>query len=136
MGDPRLMLVSGKAAARLQGACVRVDEVELWFSHHQPVADIRGWLAAAAIIEPFPLTAADLQDGITLGHGPHEDTDVLVRRVEHFDGFLSRSSRLDLPRPEVEFVNVAAADDCCLGWHPRDRDHLALQRAIRLASGS
>ncbi len=31
IGDPSLMLVSGKAAARLHGACVRVDELDLWF---------------------------------------------------------------------------------------------------------
>lgn len=66
--DHRLMLVTGKAAARLQGACVRVLELDLMFAERQLVDDIRGWLATAGMAEPFPLTSVDLRDGVTLTH--------------------------------------------------------------------
>ncbi len=135
--DSRHVIVTGKAAARLQGACVRVLELDLWFVGEQPVDDIRAWLAAAGMVEPYALTAADLREGVTVTHGPREATDVVVRRASQFAGFLSRSSSLDLCRPDAPepvLIRIAGADDCCLGWHPRDRDHLALQRAVRLAT--
>ncbi|HEX4017753.1 MAG TPA: helix-turn-helix transcriptional regulator [Frankiaceae bacterium] len=132
VGDHRLFLVSGKAAARLHGACVRVEELEIWFSTKQPVADIRAWLADAGIAETFPLDTAALSDGITLEHAGV--TDVVLRAEPHFDGFLHRSSPLDLERADPLDVSLVEAGDCTYGWHPRDRDHLALQRAIRLAA--
>ena len=36
------------------------------------------------------------------------------------------------PTPALS-VTVAGVDDCCRGWYRRDLDHLALQRAARLA---
>ncbi len=140
--DSRHVIVTGKAAARLHGACVRVLELDLWFVGEQPVDDIRAWLAAAGMVEPFALTAADLREGVTVTHGlPAGDatdgTDVVVRRAPQFAGFLSRSSSLDLCRPDAPepvLIRIAGTDDCCLDWHPRDRDHLALQRAVRLAT--
>jgi transcriptional regulator with XRE-family HTH domain len=133
VGDHRTMLVSGKAAARLHGACVRVDELELWFSREQPVAEIRSWMAGAGVSERFPLTAADLREGVTLTHGPDGCTDVRLRSEPQFEGFLRRSTVLGLGRTEPTFASLVEAGDCAAGWHPRDRDHLAVQRAIRLA---
>lgn len=127
------VIVTGKTAARLHAACVRVLELEIAFAEQQSVDDIRAWLAAAYMAEPYPLTSADLRAGVRVTHGPEQETDVVVRWESLFTGLHSRSIALDLGRPEPLLARIAAPDDCCLGWHPRDRDHLALQRAVRLA---
>lgn len=136
--DPSLMLVSGKSGARLHGACVRVTELEVWFSGRQPAADIAAWLTAAGMVPPQTLlTPGDLREAVFLTHA---DVDVRVRAEPRFDGYLRRSAPLDLtpittlPEGERLFVRLAEATDCADGWYPRDRDHLALQRAIRIAA--
>jgi transcriptional regulator with XRE-family HTH domain len=133
--DPSRMLVSGKAAARLHGACVRVDQLDIWFPPDQPVDAVRTWLAAAGIVEPYRLTQTDLHAGVTVSHGPADAaTALLIRNEPHFQGFLDRSSPLDLGSTEAGPVWLVEPGDCSYGWHPRDRDHLALQRAVRLAA--
>jgi transcriptional regulator with XRE-family HTH domain len=135
--DPRTVIVSGKSAARLHGACVRVLDLELWVSWQQPLEEIRAWLAGAGLAEPWPLTSSDLADGVTFAHGFNQDTAVVVRRAAPFAGYLSRSTPVEIPRPGEPrplLLNVAAPNDCCVGWHARDRDHLALQRAVRLSA--
>ncbi len=135
--DPQLVIVTGKSAARLRGACVRVLELDLWFPWEQPIEDVRAWLAAARMVELYPVTGADLREGARFAHGFDEATDVVVRRAPQFVGYLSRATALDVRRagdPEALLINIADADDCCVGWHPRDRDHLAVQRAVRLSA--
>ncbi len=59
---------------------------------------------------------------------------MVIRNEPLFQGFLHRSTLLDLERGEPAPVSLVDAGDCSYGWHPRDRDHLALQRAVRLAA--
>ena len=135
--NPRSVIVTGKSAARLHGACVRVLELELWVPWLQSVEEIQAWLPAARMTEPYPFTSADLRDGVRLAQGFNQETSVVVRRAAHFNGYLSRSRSLDVRRagdPDPLLINIADPDDCCVGWHPRDRDHLALQRAGRLSA--
>jgi transcriptional regulator with XRE-family HTH domain len=134
--DATSVVVTGKTAARLRGACVRVLELELWVPWRQPIEEIRGWLVAAGLKERSALTDQGLRDGVRLDYGFYQDVTVAVRRAAQFNGYLARSTPLDIRRahdPEPSVVNIAAPDDCCVGWHPRDRDHLALQRAVRVA---
>jgi transcriptional regulator with XRE-family HTH domain len=143
VADPSLMLVSGKSAARLHGACVKVTELEVWFSDRQPAADIAGWLTAAGLVPPVPatpmtpLTLSDLREGVLL---THDGVHVKVQAEPRFAGYLSRSAPLDLTpiamlaEGERLLVGLADPTDCARGWFPRDRDHLALQRAIRIAA--
>ncbi len=135
--NPRSVIVTGKSAARLSGACVRVLELELWVPWLQPACEIQDWLPAARMTEPYPITTADLRAGVRLAQGFKQETSVVIRGTAHFTGYLSRARSLDVRRggaPDPLLINIAYPDDCCVGWHPRDRDHLALQRAVRLSA--
>ena len=133
--DCRSVIVTGKTAARLRGACVRVLELELWVPWRQPIEEIRAWLVDARIRESDALNDQALREGVRLEYGFYGEIAVMLRRTAQFNGYLARSTPLDIRQadgPEPAMVNVAGPDDCCVGWHPRDRDHLALQRAVRL----
>ncbi len=95
---PQSVIVTGKAAARLRGACVRVLDVELWVPELQPIGAIQAWLPAARMTEPYPLTPVDLRSGVRLEQGFNQETSVVLRSTAHFDGYLSRARPLDVRR--------------------------------------
>jgi transcriptional regulator with XRE-family HTH domain len=135
--NPRSVIVTGKSAARLRGACVRVLELEVWVPETQPIEEIQAWLPAARMTESYPITPVDLRSGVRLEQGFNHETSVVLRSTAHFTGYLARALTLDVRRggdPDPLLINIAGPDDCCVGWHPRDRDHLALQRAVRLSA--
>jgi hypothetical protein len=106
--SPGLSVVfGGKAAARMHGAVIHVPEVELLAEDKQTMDRIRELLQAA---DAAPFVAG-----------------FLVRIPDHFEGIRERAESISL-FGHVS-INIASPGDCTVSWHPRDLDHLALQRA-------
>lgn len=138
------MIVGGKVGARLHGACIRVNEVEIWFNDDQPVSEIAAILTAAgaeyldryAVSRAVHLTPSRLMEGCFLQLG---DVELRILAVPHYAGRLKRAVTMAL-NPDGpgaathRLITVADPGDCASGWYPRDRDHLALQRAGRLVA--
>ncbi len=131
-------LISGKAAARLLGAVARPRDLELWFPFG---VDREALLAALLEAGAFdiaagrvPLTDLPLSP---IGppvevfvDGPEGAVDVRVRLSKHFRHEYARG--IDV-RLDTVAVRLAGPDDVSTFWHPRDRDRLTLQRALRVA---
>jgi transcriptional regulator with XRE-family HTH domain len=128
-------LIAGKGAARLVGAVVRVWELDVWLDRH-------------AVPLPVLVQALNAAGAFDLGlggrrmpvesHGPAltEELVVFLNRIEIrltgvFDFDRSRTRALQLPLG-AHTALVAPLDEVVACWHPRDRDRLALQRALRL----
>ncbi len=124
---PDLLMIGGKAAARLHGAYLFTLETELWVNGACPPAVVEAVLRDAGAT-PGEVTVSRLREGFPVVIAAIE---VSVRMAEHYDGLLRRAVSMSLT-PTLS-VMVAGADDCCRGWYRRDLDHLALQRAVRLA---
>ena len=140
VGDSSAFLVSGKAGARLHGACVRVRELELWLDDSIPLEQISDWLNAAGLRDGEDSAVvvsrrSHLREGVYLTHAL---ASVKVRAEPQFRGCLKRSREIELDRFGLEpfTVGLVAASECATGWYHRDRDHLALQRAIRISADS
>ncbi len=149
--SPQTMLIGGKAGARIRGAALRVLELDVWFSDQLPIPAVAAILEAVGAVNPMEPEAglpifsfADLLNGTLLAIA---DAEVMVWRMPHFTGLLERAAPFafrDEAFPDEAFpderqdqsvmVMVAGPDDCAFGWYPRDRDHLALQRAVRISS--
>ena len=71
---------------------------------------------------------------VALMHQAAGDEVVLdVEVPDHFDGILERSVSVELYDDGSLTIDIAGPSDCASSWYPRDLDHLALQRARRLA---
>jgi transcriptional regulator with XRE-family HTH domain len=101
------VIVGGKAGARLHGAVIRVPEIELLAEDKGAMDQLRELLQGA---DAAPFAPA-----------------FLVRVPDHFDGIRQRVGSMSLFE-HLPF-NIASPGDCTVSWHPRDLDHLALQRA-------
>jgi transcriptional regulator with XRE-family HTH domain len=100
-------IVGGKAAARLHGAVIRVPEIEILAEDRCSLDQVRELLLTA--------DAAPFAGGF------------LVRIPDHFEGIQERAESISLFAHLS--INIASPGDCTVSWHPRDLDHLALQRA-------
>lgn len=132
------LVVGGKTGARLHGADVRVDEIEFWVDPLVDLDALTAFLARAEIkyvavfdreASPAEATQDWLRRGMPLS--THHAL-VHVRSAQHFDGIVRRAVPVPVPGREFPLL-VASPDDCPRWWHDRDLDHLALQRAVRLA---
>jgi transcriptional regulator with XRE-family HTH domain len=127
------LLFGGKVAARMHGADVRIHEIDIWVDPRVDLDELTAFLARADIVyvSPFGNITPAVAERERLAEGwplASRDADVFLRSVEHFDRLVRDSVELT---PEVA---IAAPDDCVRWWHDRDLDHLALQRAVRLAA--
>ena len=121
--DCRSVIVTGKTAARLRGACVRVLELELWVPWRQPIEEIRAWLVDARIRELDALmTKRSVRGcGSSTASLVTSRSCSVVRRsstATSLDRRLWTSARRMVRNPR--WSTSLAADDCCVGWHPRD----------------
>ena len=126
------LVVGGRSAARLQGADVRVHEIELWVDPRVDVDELTSYLAASGVeyVSPMGHCAPAFADRSTLVTGwplVAPEADLHLRSVDAFSDVLHRSAP-----PEATGLQLASPQDCALLWAPRDLDHLALQRALRL----
>jgi transcriptional regulator with XRE-family HTH domain len=99
-----LVIVGGKAAARLHGAVIDVGEIELLAEDKRAMDQVMEWLQGAEFAAAF-----------------------LVRIPDHFEGIHARAETVSLF--EHLPIRIASPGDCTVSWDPRDLDHLALQRA-------
>ncbi len=131
------LVLGGKLAARLHGADVAVDELEIWLDPLIELDALNGFLARAGIayisrrgeVSPAVASREWLRQGWPLAT---HDACVNVRGAQYFDSIVQRATAVAMPALELPLL-VASPDDCTRWWHDRDLDHLALQRAIRLA---
>ncbi len=126
------LVFGGKIAARLHGADIRVHEIEIWVDPLVDLDELTAFLARADIVyvSPFGVTSPAVAERERLDEGwplAGRDADVLLRSAEHFDRLVRESTSV------TSKVAIASPDDCGRWWHDRDLDHLALQRAVRLA---
>ena len=126
------LVFGGKIAARLHGADIRVHEIEIWVDPLVDLDELTAFLARADIVHvsPFGVTSPAVAERERLAEGwplAGRDADVLLRSAEHFDRLVRESTSV------TSNVAIASPDDCGRWWHGRDLDHLALQRAVRLA---
>ncbi len=141
--DAGSMLVTGKVAARLHGAALRVREIDILVGADLPLDEVVAWLASAGARDPY----SDAPDDLAVAEwGRYDDrrfevgeVDVVVRRVPYFESRLGRSSVWTFSAPDLGLadeytIRLDGPDECVEAWHPRDRDRLAVQRAIRLAA--
>jgi transcriptional regulator with XRE-family HTH domain len=127
------LVFGGKVAARMHGANVRVDEVDIWVDPLVDLDELTAFLVRADIVYVSPIgatapavaTRERLLEGWPLAG---RDADVFIRSARLFEDLLGRSSAAPFNSA------FASPDDCIRWWHDRDLDHLALQRAIRLAN--
>ncbi len=101
------VIVGGKAAARMHGAVIRVPEIELLSADRCTMDRIWELLQGVDAV-PFV-------------------TGFLVRIPDHFEGIRERAESISLFAHLA--IDIASPGDCAVSWHPRDLDHLALQRA-------
>jgi transcriptional regulator with XRE-family HTH domain len=136
--DGLAVVVGGKVGARLHGADIRVPEIELWFDPSVDLDRLTSYLARAGVVYLPPLggkAERAVADQQVLRRGwplASRDVAVFLRSAEHFEGLVDRASVMLVPQRECSLV-VASPDDCIRWWYDRDLDHLALQRAVRLA---
>lgn len=131
------LVLGGKLAARLNGAMVRVGELELWVDPLVDLDTLTAFLARAGVqyvsrdgeVSPAVADQDWLRQGWPLAT---HDALVQVRCAQYFDGIVRRAVAVSAPSREFPLL-VASPDDCTRFWHDRDLDHLALQRAVRLA---
>jgi transcriptional regulator with XRE-family HTH domain len=134
------VLIGGKAAARLHGALVLVHEIELWVEEAVDLDELVTYLESVGAEDltlfghklPLVATREALAEGWVLA-GPR--TDLHLRSVSRFADLYRRAVPLPPgPLPESQStLRMTEPDDCTLWWGRRDLDHLALQRAVRLA---
>ncbi len=132
------VVVGGKLAARLHGADVHVSELDLWVDPLVDLDAMTAFLARACVkyvsrlgeISPAEASLEWLRRGWPLAS--HKAL-VKLRCAQQFDGIVQRAVAVRVPGWEFPLL-VASPDDCTRWWHHRDLDHLALQRAVRLAS--
>jgi transcriptional regulator with XRE-family HTH domain len=127
-------LIASKAAARLRGALIRVYDLEFWVDEETTdVASLQSALADAGARLFFlderdprvPSTRPRL-DRLRLSLGRD---DVCFRGIDDLAVCRSRASSLSTEAGEL---SITSPDDTTVFWHPRDRDRLALQRALHL----
>ena len=135
--DPGLRLVvGGKLAARFHGANVRVYEIDLWVDSLVDLDALTAFLARGDVKyvsriggeSPAVATREVLFEGWPLAR---RDADVYLRSVDNFETVFRRAIAVAVPQRSFSIL-FASPDDCIRGWHDRDLDHLALQRAVRL----
>lgn len=123
-------LLAGKLGARLHGAVVRVWDLDLWFAEDVRLPTLQAALDAAGVVDAWgdPVTELELN--------PRRATSVVCRRrdvrLEPVEFFRNKVERAFPVLLDTIPALLATPDDLALPWHPRDRDHLALQRARRL----
>jgi hypothetical protein len=131
------LVVGGKIAARLHGAALRVYEIELWFDERIDLDVLEAYLSRAHVdyVSPSSGSASEpvphreqLLRGWTL---VAPAADLQVRCMPNFSAVTAMANKI-VP-PEGRNLLVASTDDCSRAWRRRDLDHLALQRAVRLA---
>ena len=133
------VLVGGKTAARMQGAYIRVYEIELLVDEYVDLDVLAGYLLRAGVVYVSPFgdvspatpTRTGLIQGLPL---VAPACDLQLRSVSNIQLRSERAMSIDLP-PGHHPMLVAATQDCAAWWYDRDLDHLALQRAVRLTSG-
>jgi transcriptional regulator with XRE-family HTH domain len=140
-GDAPAFVIGGKLAARLNGADVRVGEAEIWVAPGADIAVVADWLNRAGVTYVSPDGDVDpvaevvsrerLRNGCLL---VCRSTDLRLTAIEHFRDIHDRAMRLVMP-VTTGALRIASADDCDRFWSDRDLDHLAMQRAVRLAGG-
>jgi transcriptional regulator with XRE-family HTH domain len=133
------VLVGGKTAARMQGAFIRVYEVELLVDEQVDLDVLGGYLLRAGVeyVSPFGHVSPAIPSRQALiGGWPlvAPACDLHLRSVSNLQFRIERATVVELP-PGHRPMLVAAAEDCAAWWYDRDLDHLALQRAVRLSSG-
>ncbi len=131
------LVVGSKTAARLHGAVVRAPDIDLWVAEDVDVELLNGFLTTCGIeyvspsghSEPPSVSREQLRYGWPL---VAPEADLRVASVCGFRGVMSRAMRLHTPESGHPLL-VASTLDCSASWGARDRDHLALQRAVRLS---
>lgn len=131
------IVVTGRTAARLHGAAVRVREVELWVDERVDLEVLEAYLsqAGATYVSPFGESHPAIPERLKLLEGwplVAPGCDLRLQAVPDFPRLASYA--IEVPIPGGRTVMVASTDDCGRGWRPRDLDRLALQRAVRLAA--
>lgn len=129
-------LVGGKTAARLHGADIRALEIEMWVDERCDLDRLTVCLLQAGIeyVSPSGAVSPAIADRDRLQGGwpvVAPGAEVYLRSVSDFDSLAGRATTL--PLGSGRRCLVAGTADCTTWWHDRDLDHLALQRAIRLA---
>jgi transcriptional regulator with XRE-family HTH domain len=133
------VLVAGKTAARMQGAFIRVYEIELLVDEQVDLDVLGGYLLRAGVeyvspsghISPATPTRQALIRGWPL---VAPACDLHLRSISNIQFRIERATVVELP-PGHHPMFVAATEDCASWWYDRDLDHLALQRAVRLSTG-
>jgi transcriptional regulator with XRE-family HTH domain len=127
-------LVANKAAARLRGAPVRVPELEFWVDDETTdiprlEAALEGAGGRYLFLDErdprWPSTRSRLARlRLSLGRD-----DVCFRGIDDVATHRTRATVLSLEAGPLEVTDTS---DTVVHWHARDRDHLALQRAVQL----
>jgi transcriptional regulator with XRE-family HTH domain len=131
------LVAGGKLAARFHGANVRVEELELWLEPLVDLDALTAFLARAGVayispraeVSPAVAERERLRNGWPLAT---HNACVYLRGAQFFDSVVQRAVPIAVPGLEFPLL-VASPDDCTRWWLDRDVDHLALQRALRLA---
>jgi transcriptional regulator with XRE-family HTH domain len=125
-------VVAGRAAARLRGALVRVVELEFWVDDRTDPALLERVVALAGGSFHRIKAAAGSAMGrprVAVAQAGFAGRDIDLRGMPELDRHLPDATPL---ATDAGTLLVVGAADARLFWHPRDRDHLALQRAVAL----
>jgi transcriptional regulator with XRE-family HTH domain len=133
------VLVGGKTAARMQGAFIRVYEIELLVDEYVDLDVLAHYLLRAGVEYVSPSghveAATPTREALIRGWPLVAPAcDLYLRSVSNIRLRCERALTIELP-PGHHPMLVAATEDCAAWWYDRDLDHLALQRAVRLSSG-
>jgi transcriptional regulator with XRE-family HTH domain len=130
-------LLAGKAAARLLGAVAKPRSLEFWFAPEADPAVLRSAVVEAGAFDldcgrialtELPLRPFGPPVDVFID-GPEQACELRLRLMKHFEHQHVRG--IDVLLDDVN-VRLADPDDLVTFWHPRDRDRLTLQRALRV----